>query len=95
MIAVVGALLFGRAAKLEVLQSSPLNAFVAWAIFIASGIGAIWLAKAKFPAWAAIMAAMCVALNTLAPLNIPAPWEAPFNIACGVLCAACVVRNWQ
>jgi hypothetical protein len=95
MVAVVGALLFAKAAKFEPIAAGPLEPFVKWTLFIATGIAAVWLAKCKFPAWAAIMAAMCVALNTVAPMQLPAAWEAGFFVGCGVLCAACVVRNWE
>ncbi len=95
MIAIVGAVLFGRAARLEVLQSTPLQPIIGWALFIAASISAVWLARLKFPAWAAIMAAIAVALNMLAPLQMPEAWAPSFNIACAVLCAACVVRNWN
>lgn len=95
MVAVVGAILFAKAAKLEPISAGPLQPFIAWTLFIGTGIAAVWLAKSKFPAWSAIMAAMCIALNTVAPIQLASAWEPGFNVGCGVLCAACVVRNWQ
>ncbi|MSR44662.1 MAG: hypothetical protein EXS15_04795 [Phycisphaerales bacterium] len=91
----IGALLFARAAKIGAVQSPPLDSIIAWALSIASLISAVWLVKLKLPAWAAILAAMAVALNVLVPVAIPPDAVGPFNIVCGVLCSACVVRNWE
>lgn len=95
IVGVTGALLFGLAAKLGPLEAEPLKAIVGWTISIASLVSAVWLAKLKLPAWAAIFGAMAIALNMLAPLQAPTTWLAPLHITCGVLCAACVVRNWE
>ncbi len=95
IVGAMGALLFARAVKFGPMESAPLHSIVAWAISIASLVSAVWLAKLKFPAWAAIFGAMAIALNVLAPLDMPANWFGPLNISCGVLCAACVVRNWE
>lgn len=95
IIGAMGALVFARAAKFGPLESAPLDSIVGWALSIASLISAVWLAKLKLPAWAAIFGAMAIALNVLAPVQMPSNWVVPFNIVCGVLCAACVVRNWE
>lgn len=91
----IGALVFARAAKFGPLESAPLDAIIGWALSIASAVSAVWLARLKLPAWSAIFGAMAIAMNVLAPLQMPHNWIGPFNIVCGVLCAACVVRNWE
>lgn len=95
IVAAIGCLLFAKAARFEVLSRSPLDAIVAWTMFVACAICTVWLAKLKFAAWAAIFAAITVAVNVLAPLQMPPTWVVPFNIGAGVLCSACVVRNWE
>ncbi len=95
IIGAMGALLFARAAKFGALESAPLAVIVAWIISIAAAVSAVWLARLKFAAWSAIFGAMAVAVNVVAPLQLPVTWVGPLNIACGVLCAACVVRNWE
>ncbi len=91
----MGALLFARAAKWGPMETAPLDVIIGWAVSIASVISAVWLAKLKFPAWAAIFGAMAIVLNVVAPVQMPGHWHTPMNIVCGVLCAACVVRNWE
>ncbi|MSQ89954.1 MAG: hypothetical protein EXS01_00970 [Phycisphaerales bacterium] len=95
IIGCIGALLFARAAKFAPLEAEQLRAIVAWALSIAAFVSAVWLVTLKLPAWAAIFGAMAVALNVLAPIQWPPDAVGPFNIVCGVLCAACVVRNWE
>ncbi len=95
IIGAMGALVFARSAKFAPLESAPLDSIVGWALSIASVVSAVWLARLKLPAWAAIFGAMAIAMNVLAPVQMPATWVSPFNVVCGVLCAACVVRNWE
>ncbi|NBX36145.1 MAG: hypothetical protein EBR10_02835 [Planctomycetes bacterium] len=92
---VAGALLFAKAARLPALEGAQLAPIISWTTFAAVAASAVWLARQKFAAWSAIFGAMAVALNQIAPPDMPANWLPAFHIACGVLCAACVVRNWQ
>ncbi len=95
IVGAMGALLFARAAKFGPMESEPLSVIIAWAISIAALISAVWLAKLKFAAWAAIFGAMAIVMNVVAPIDLQPNWIVPMNITCGVLCAACVVRNWE
>lgn len=95
IVGIVAAVMFARAARVEFLHADPLKPIIAWGLFGATAVSAIWLARLKFAAWAALMAAMAIALNTLAPIQLPVAWEPTFNIACAVVCSACVVRNWN
>jgi hypothetical protein len=92
---VAGALLFAKAARLPALEGAQLAPIISWTVFAAIAASAVWLARQKFAAWSAIFGAMAVALNQIAPPDMPPNWLPAFHIACGVLCAACVVRNWQ
>jgi hypothetical protein len=90
-----GALLFAKAARLSALEGAQLAPIISWVVFVAIASGTVWLARQKFAAWSAIFGAMTVALNQIAPPDMPPNWLPAFHIACGVLCSACVVRNWQ
>jgi len=92
---VAGALLFAKAARLSALEGAQLAPIISWTVFAAIAASAVWLARQNFAAWSAIFGAMAVALNQIAPPDMTARWLPAFHIACGVLCAACVVRNWQ
>lgn len=51
--------------------------------------------KAEVCRMVAIFGAMAIVMNVVAPIHLQPNWIVPMNIACGVLCAACVVRNWE